>query len=88
MKVLKHKGAHPYYTPGREPNFFDFLSERQRMMRMPASTRQHHRNPAVGAVGELRPPGSKLLKGFHKSGLRKLHASKPQYPCYGRRSER
>ena len=36
----------------------------------------------------VNPAGTKLLKRFNKSGNRALHASKPQFPCYGRRSER
>lgn len=32
--------------------------------------------------------GAKLLKAFNRSGNRAQHASKPQNPCYGRRSER
>lgn len=32
--------------------------------------------------------GAKLLKTFNRSSERDRHASKPQYPCYGGRSER
>lgn len=36
----------------------------------------------------VNPPGTKLLKRFNKSGNRASHANKPQFPCYGRRSQR
>ena len=35
-----------------------------------------------------RRAGTKLLKAFNKPGMRAKHATVPQYPCYGRRSER
>ena len=55
-----------------------------------AMTRKQRERRAAkrNRVRTQKPAGTKLLKAFNKPGMRAKHATVPQHPCYGRRSER
>lgn len=87
--ITKKRGARRGMTLQTSPSYFDVVTP-VRLREVPASARTPKR-PKYRAQWYrhvVRPAGAKLLKAFHRSQLRDLHATKPQHPAYGRRSER
>ncbi len=88
IRVKRKAKCKDRYSLTDQPNFFEVVSSSARyLVKMPASARSLG-IPAVGPVGDAKPAGAKLLKGFNRSGLRAKHVTAVQHPRYGRRSER
>lgn len=89
MIITKKKQCRKGMTPGSAPNFFAFSSEHVRYIEGPhRHGRTHVRAAMRGRTANTGGCGSKLLKAFRRSGIRAVHANKPQLPCYGQQSER